>query len=81
MFPISGARLETSASYTLSASGTVKHLVTGLAAGAYAVTQGGTEIASVTAAVDGSLSFTSTGGGAFQINRTVLRRRPDQPVL
>jgi hypothetical protein len=80
MFP-TAATPQTSASYTLYASGTVKHLVTGLAAGAYVVTQGGTEIGSVTAAVDGSVSFTSTGGGTFQINRTVLRRQPDRPVL
>ena len=68
MFPTNGATPQTSASYTLTASGTVKHLVTGLAAGTYAVTQGGIGIGLVAAAADGSISFNSTGGGAFQIN-------------
>ena len=68
MFPTNGATPQTSASYTLSASGTVKHMVTGLADGTYVVTQGSTGIGSVTAAADGSVSFNSTGGGNFTIN-------------
>jgi hypothetical protein len=68
MFPTNGATPQTSTVYSLTASGTVKHLVSGLTAGSsYAITQGGSGIGSVTAEVDGSVAFTSIGGGTFQI--------------
>lgn len=66
MFPLSSSS-QTSASYTSTHSGTGRHLVSGLSAGSYAVSQGGTSLGNFTAGADGTVSFSETGGGNFQV--------------
>jgi hypothetical protein len=55
--------------YTATHSGAGKHVVSGLAPGTYAVTQGGSPLAGThTADASGAIEFTESGGGVFAIN-------------
>jgi hypothetical protein len=67
MFPLSSSA-QSSVSYTSTHSGTGKHVVTGLSASSYIVTQGGSSIGRVPSDAAGTISFTETGGGAFSIS-------------
>ncbi len=70
VFPTSAAP-QTTLSYSATHSGAAQHVVTGLiASNNYAVTQGGTLIASVTSDSSGAAPFTETGGGSFQVIST-----------
>jgi uncharacterized repeat protein (TIGR01451 family) len=59
--------------YSVSASKTIAHLIADLApAGIYNVLQDGKQIKTATASSAGTISFTSTGGGNFQITSNSL---------
>ena len=64
LFSATGAA-QNSFSYSITASGTVTHVIADMAPGTYTVYQGGTAIAVVTAGTDGTMTFTSSGGGSF----------------
>lgn len=58
--------------YSITASGTVRHVIADLAPGTYAIRQNGTALASQTVGADGTLAFTSTDGGNFAVSSSMV---------
>jgi hypothetical protein len=71
VFSANGAALS-GFSYTVTATGTVRHVVADLAVGSYAVTQDGGALTTVSAGVDGTITFTSTNGGTFAAGAPIV---------
>ncbi len=69
-------------SYTISASGSVRHYITGLEQGAYFVRQDGNSISGINTVVDedGVLYFENNGGGSFVISKSNDVTAPSTPV-
>lgn len=69
LFSKSGDLYDTTA-YTATYSGEAQHLITGVEHGVYDVYKNGSKTSSVQASGQNTLSFSSNGGGNFQITRS-----------